>query len=542
MLVYANNLCFHGPDAEMAIFRAIGVWTKEQLGYGLRPDQHHEDGEYTGTRDGSPAWLRIRMTAEEEPQLYSWVLKVSDNSVRGRQWITELGLKIQDGNLFFSCVLRTDEQSTMVDDSVSPSQPRVVRYVVDNINKAQAAHFHGTVPGGAIRNVGDNLDSYRGLLADIENELRNYPIILISPDREGEFRINISHLQQIVVGLAQIVKVNPDYDSYDMENILGRNWSAWDGAVNLIHTITPAGFIRGRIFRTDEIINWGDTQNARISKLLAWVTNNTNIPRMRKRVRPEGVAQLALRRRIQLSRARTSQMDDVQLRQELESVWHLAEEQALQVEEYEAQISQLESEFEAKDIAYQEAQDVIRSRDYTIESLKGNLSKVNDGKTVDSSAGLLLDLLVQPGEPLPLECLNIIEELHEGSCIVLETAKDSARESQNFKQGKKLLKNLNILVTDYREKLIQFGDGDARTEFGRNEYAATESERVTSNPDMRRKRIFEYKGEQVEMFRHLKIGVDDDFTKTIRVHFYWDAQNKKIIIGHCGRHLPVSGH
>jgi hypothetical protein len=53
---------------------------------------------------------------------------------------------------------------------------------------------------------------------------------------------------------------------------------------------------------------------------------------------------------------------------------------------------------------------------------------------------------------------------------------------------------------------------------------------------------FSYDGEEVEMFRHVKIGVDDDVTRTIRVHFHWDAGKRKIVIGYCGEHLAVSSH
>jgi hypothetical protein len=60
-----------------------------------------------------------------------------------------------------------------------------------------------------------------------------------------------------------------------------------------------------------------------------------------------------------------------------------------------------------------------------------------------------------------------------------------------------------------------------------------------NNKTMRRQRTFEYEGEHVEMFRHLKIGVDDDETKTIQVHFHWDAKRQKIAIGYCGSHLSV---
>ena len=88
---------------------------------------------------------------------------------------------------------------------------------------------------------------------------------------------------------------------------------------------------------------------------------------------------------------------------------------------------------------------------------------------------------------------------------------------------------------------MEGGDNQARTVFGKSEYAAKESETVMGSKAMRRERTFEYEGEQVEMFRHLKIGVDDDATRTIRVHFHWDSDREKIVIGYCGEHLSVSG-
>ena len=85
MLVYANHLKFHGSGAKEAVFKGIGAWLKEQLGFGLHPDRMKQDGEFDGTRRGVHSRLRIRTTTEEEPELYSWVLKFPDNAVRGRQ-------------------------------------------------------------------------------------------------------------------------------------------------------------------------------------------------------------------------------------------------------------------------------------------------------------------------------------------------------------------------------------------------------------------------------------------------------------------------
>ena len=62
------------------------------------------------------------------------------------------------------------------------------------------------------------------------------------------------------------------------------------------------------------------------------------------------------------------------------------------------------------------------------------------------------------------------------------------------------------------------------------------------NQAMRRSRTFAYEGEQIEMVRHLKIGIEANVAKTIRVHFYWDAKREKIVIGYCGEHLSVASH
>ena len=53
MLVYANRLQLHGVDAEEVAFKAIGGWLKEQLGFGLHPNQLLQNGEYRGQARGT---------------------------------------------------------------------------------------------------------------------------------------------------------------------------------------------------------------------------------------------------------------------------------------------------------------------------------------------------------------------------------------------------------------------------------------------------------------------------------------------------------
>jgi hypothetical protein len=70
-----------------------------------------------------------------------------------------------------------------------------------------------------------------------------------------------------------------------------------------------------------------------------------------------------------------------------------------------------------------------------------------------------------------------------------------------------------------------------------NAYAASESEKAESNPRAKRLRTFTYKGNDIVMMSHLRIGVNDGVAETLRIHFAWDSDDRKIIIGHCGQHL-----
>jgi hypothetical protein len=536
MLVYANHLSFEGAGAETAVLKGIGGWLKEQLGFGLHPDQMKKDGEFNGTRGDVRSWLRVLGTAEEEPELYSWVLKFPDDTVRGRQWIVEVGVKGLGGRLDLSCIVKTDEHSTLVASPVTASQPRLIRYVVSNIQAAKDADFASAVPGVAIKSVGEDRDSYRALLAEIKRCDREGPIVLVSPTRDGNYLINATDLQKKLVGLAQVVQATREFNSYEMSEVLGQQRSAWGGAVNVLSMPTATGYVHGRYSLADMITGWGDTQNQRISQILALVTNITNIPRLRKHIRPEGVMQLSLRRRMRAARAKSQKMDAAQLRAELEEAAKQSAEQAKRFDELFEENSQLEasvSEFKVN------LEDELAKKEFTIQSLKDQLARAGGGRDTSVQATDLVEVACRDALS-PLECLDLVEKAYGDKCVILPSARSSAEKADTFIYGRELLELMKRLVTEYRGKLLDGGDSKARTVFGKNEYAAKESETVMNNKAMRRQRTFGYQGEQVEMFRHLKIGVDHDETKTIRVHFHWDAERQKIVIGYCGGHLSVS--
>jgi len=545
MLVYANHLTIEGAGAEAAVVSALRGWFKNQLGFTLSGRAVRSDGEYEGRRGDTRSWLRIVAADDGDPRMYAWILKNTDAAVPGRQWVTEVGLKDAPGGVDLSCVVRTEELSTLVDETVTASSPRLIRYLVDNVTEATDADFAGDVCGLSVKTVGPDTDSYRGLRADIERPERAHVIVLVSPTRNEEYLVDPERLQRQLVGLAQVVSVDPQFDSYELEEVIGRHWSAWAGAINILHTPAPNGFVRGKLFLADQIRDWG-AHNTRLAKILAWVTNNTNIPRSRKRIQPEGVKQLALRRRLEQARARREEMDEGQLRQELdgelEAVWELAMASEESTKALEAQNEQLQRELDTANSEIGELRDEGAKREYTIQSLKDRLEAAGQSSAPDLDAARLIEWARRSDPPTPRECLDLIEEVFPAECVVLESARDSARKSGDFLKGRQLLDMLRRLVTEYRVAVLDGGDSKAREVFGNNHYAAQESEKVKGSKPLRRARTFQYRGEDVEMFQHLKIGVDDDTTKTLRVHFAVDSERGKIVIGYCGEHLPVPSH
>ena len=542
MLVYANSLVAAGDDAEAAILKAIGGWLKEQLGFGLHPERLTRDGDYSGRRGEKRSTLRIHGCYDGDPALCAWVLKHGDDDIWARQWTVEVGLKRSPVTLQVTCVVKTTEHNTLVSSPVNASQPRVIQYIIRNVRSpTNVAEFVDAVPGEIMKTVGPDQRTYEAFRAEVERRGRDGAIVVVSATDEGEYLLNPAALQPKLVGLADVVQVDPKSNSYEMADVLGKPWSAWGGAVNVLSIPSASGTVRYRYFLSDEIRTWGDEQQ-RISKVLAWVTASTNIARLRMHVRPEGVALLSMRRSTERARAASERMNIAELKENLDEALKRANGYDRHLDEIVDENARLQEDLSRYQDELIDAQNDLQHKDHKLNALKGQLSGVK-ARTVDATtATRTLQLVIQKNGPSPLDCLDLIEQAYGDSCTILTSARNSAERMGGFIGGRKLLGLLVDLVTTYREGLMDGSDVEARRVFGKNEFAAKESDKVMKNKAMRRERTFDYKGAQVEMLRHLKIGVSDDLTQTIRVHFHWDADCQTIVIGHCGEHLPVSIH
>ena len=544
MLVYANHLSAHGAESGEAIFRAVGRWTKEQLGFGLHPDQLKRNGRFQQRPfEQGNSRLRIHTASAGEDLLYSWVLSKGDSAVHGRWWITELGARTDESTAELSCVLRTDDRSTLIgtDNLVSASQPRVMRYAAQNIRSSTDCEFDPSVPGIELKVVGQSRTTYRAFLTAVDRADRDFPVVLISPTSDGEYLLDPEILQDRLVGLAQVVKTDPSYNSYEMESELSKFYSAWDGSVNVLHPPNRAGAVRNSLFLSNEIEAWGGKEE-RNASVLAQVTHRTNVFLRRRRIRAELVANLSAREEVTAAFEHAEDLSAAELKERANRIMELQTENQEYIDEFDNEIHGLRGDVSHLSQELTDTKGELNRERSKNRELKNRLEGSGRPPTNTADVNALVELVCRGTQPRPIECLTILESLFGDRCTVLESAERSADESTRFGQGARLLALLKTLVTDYRDTYMERGDVEARKCFSTGEFAATESETVVQNQTLKSARTFEYKSQSIEMFSHLKIGVADDKVKTIRVHFHWDAKDRMIIIGYCGPHLPVSAH
>ena len=136
------------------------------------------------------------------------------------------------------------------------------------------------------------------------------------------------------------------------------------------------------------------------------------------------------------------------------------------------------------------------------------------------------------------DCLSFIETLAPERVVILPSARKSADDiAKIFEPTTQLLSLLALLVTDYVE--VRKKAGDPYTVFTKDNFSSNESDTTQNSQALSKTRTFMYNGKPLPMMSHLRIGVVNDKRRTIRVHFAYDDETERVIIGWCGEHRPI---
>jgi hypothetical protein len=398
------------------------------------------------------------------------------------------------------------------------------------------AECHPTADVPGLRITSLTIESARGFDYIVTDERRPHPLIVISPTQAGQYLVDVERVRSLVAGLADVVRIPPDTDTFALADILGKEHVAWLGAVNVLfppRVRASERFVpRVRLMPAEIEEAEAEGRSAEL-EILTICAHRMNLANARRHIRPEDVRELALRRemgrrRLEAERA-GSTADLLPLYEEADR------ENRQKINELQEWNRQLEAEVDS-------LEDEKRALAAQAEGLKAALAEKRSAGgaergTIEERAALLA---VLDGRPTVEESLRVLAFLFPDRLVVLDSAWKSAEHAEAFANREKALELLRLLATAYWEAMAQGrGDIEARKVFG-NAYAARESETVENNKRARSLRTFVYEGRAIEMWKHLKIGVKPSAAETLRVHFEWDDARKKIVIGHCGPHLDHS--
>ncbi len=538
MLIYVNQFNLIGPKRTQTAFRTIAGWLKGATGQKFTADQLMGSDEF---HLANRMTVRTYSATQYEPSMYAVLFSHPDSSVSGRFWVTEIGIKVEDNHTTVSVLLETSDVSTQVTTIPISTRPKLIQYLSEN----------GTLDvdtvGQKVRYYNDSTEDFIAISADIERAERAYPMVIVSKDDNGKAFVDPEWLQKQLLGLAQVIATNDEIDSWEMERVLTRRYSAWGGAINIVY---PS---KGRANSTNKLLlseSLEQLTNQRINiekYILSLITHASNGFNKKKHFSPTDVrAKRQKDQRFFLKKKFEQLNEDNEFKE-------LAEEAFREIDEHESVLEQIKKEhkdeifgLEEKNLdlecSLEDSQQETERLSYIIDELKFNLSKsgFSDNVTSEqSSPKEIIDAICLQSKLTPEVCLHLISKLYPSRVKILDSAYQASRDSMTFKNGTRLLNDLQKLVVEYLDAIKDGGDSKAKHIFGKA-YSANESDTVERNTKLSDMRKFTYDGESIFMFKHLRIGTARNPDETIRVHFHLDLDNGLVVIGYCGPHLPTS--
>lgn len=523
MLVYASRLQLAQNDAFDTVKAAVADWLKSKTGssdiagFLERPGRHEL---------GANSFLDVSTFEATDRRAASFRFGHPDRSVSAREWHTEVGVLVAPEASYCSVLLQAHDSSAQVLARTETTRPMVVQKIV------QRCRLGRSTPGGEVRLLTET--DAEAFEYGVRDRTRSFPIVQVSPRREGGHMLEPSRLCDLLTGIAEVVVIPDDTDTFALSNALGSRFSAYDGAVNILWPVVDRN---GCAFVPSSRLLAADIENILLqgrrpeSDLLALICHETNSGLARLHISTERVQSMVLRAALDAAKLdRTSRVDD-----ELQSLYRqVDQEQRVRIEQLEGAVQDLERRLTAE-----QSEGLLK--DVTVSALKTQLTRASAAAPSPSALTVAeRDVLLKGMDASANleDCLRVIETLFRERIVVLESASTSARKAKGFGEPRDAFDLLVKLCTGYFDAMVA-GKGDrAGVEvFGNKSFAARESETVENNKRARALRSFVYKGESIEMMRHLKLGVKDSVDKTFRAHFHWDPGAKRIVLGHCGKHL-----
>lgn len=558
MLVYCNNITFTPEGGLDSVLQEIARWLGQRVSGWVEPESlkaplsmNYSDGFHV------LADMLHKATGECVGCIS---LLHPDETVSGRQWVTEIGIQAEPfaKEIKVTILLRTNEVSAKVSAPVTASRPQLAEDLAKSCNPKS-----GT-PGMTVVSVaGTDVEPLRTMLYSLK---RPAPLVIVSHDEDGTLFVDIEYLQSQLIGVAQVLLIEPPA-LMPLMVAFGQKLLPFGGAV-MIHFVPQAPkqqtnpdalpFVPTVLVPASELKTMDKGKGEK--HILTQITHRTNLPMSWGHISPDLVRQL--RRQGEVDRVRGELTKTISETQAQLSVM------AERLKRSDSQMSRAASDamgdakvlMEQAEAAMKEARELISGPDKVTDQLKQEVVDLQSELAQVKAETYKLEAQIESAEAerglpnhrreelsalmiaaakgrLTLEqALVFLEAIYPNHLVVLESARRSAKDAGSFKRVHDALDLMIRLVTVYRALLLDGKpDSEARMTLG-SSYHAKESD---LSKEGTRKRTFDYKGKEVFMEQHLAIGVKASKAETWRLHFHWDADGGRIVIGHCGEHLPL---
>lgn len=295
MLVYSNAIWLDESAGVDSALDAIAEWLSRKTRQSVKPWRLKEQTDLS-MKDGShiQSWAAVG----EFPVLHALRYTHRDSRVGGRQWVTEIGMRLPDASSPIQCTvqLRTNEISARVSAKVEVTRPLVIQEI---LKRCRASQF---TPGLSTKNL--TLDSGEAFRDLVNDENRKCALVVISP-KDGSFLVDPKRVLSLVIGLAEVYVIPPDVDTFALAEVVGRQYAAWLGAVNVIlprFQYKSGDAIPTRRLMPDDLERLASLAVRPDAEILSILAHRFNLPNSWNHISPDIVREHILRQELHRQR------------------------------------------------------------------------------------------------------------------------------------------------------------------------------------------------------------------------------------------------
>ena len=468
---------------------------------------------------------------ESRPEYWALRFEHPDDTYGFRRWRTDIGVHAQADGRFHMAVTVShylrDEFVGQPLEVPSPRGPWLIRWLLEHRNWQG---YSGTLPIGAAP-FPVTETSAKHLWESLTDSKRMAPVVLLMPDKDtGEILLDGSKLAESLAGTAAIY--TGDATAYRGMNRWPDEYQCYSGYVRIyqpgLNPTNSLDYQRHRYFKRAQI----QEDPADIADIII-----DSLARRTPRHFLEAFKSIddliPIRRTFQLEKLRKEGASTEELVQLLDE----------NNKELEARVKSLEEDVEFWEEANAELQEELEEKQSFTDHLQRELNRIKqENRELRRRTDALASFATLP-QTLP-EVVERIAALHADRIVFTERALKSSENYSEFRDIERAWELLwsipTILHSLYFDPSNQNVDiereYEARTTF---DFARTESRSTKRDSKAMAERLDEYKGKTIDITPH--VGFGNREPDLLRVHFYVDRDEEKIIIGHCGGHLTTAG-